>query len=146
MGRYLKKFLSILKRIVFSFVGGIFYGILLVYLFFHAFDSQDQVIMHTTLKSSDEKFTAISYTIMGGGAAGYCYSHVSIIPWDKFDRFQKAEFTVASGSCSKPIIKWTSNRTLEITDLAYPYSEEIQNSDGKVKVVHNTTTVRYVDY
>lgn len=147
MGRYFLNVYRSLRKIVFSFFGGFFGGIILgfflVGLFFRYFDAQDQVILNLAINSPDNKYTAVSYTNMGGGAAGYCATHISIVPWDTFDKFQKTKFTVASGSCGKPEVKWDSDRILEIKDLDYVYSKEERNSDGKVKVVHSSTTVRY---
>lgn len=91
-------------------------------------------ILYSAKNSSDEKYTAIAYTEMGGGAAGSCYTYVSVVPRDTFEKYKMGQYEVAGGSCTEDItINWNKN-ILIINKLHNMFDQDSTNSDGKVKV------------
>jgi hypothetical protein len=73
--------------------------------------------IHMAEPSPDGKHIATVYTGMGGGAAGWCSSYVSVSTEDKRNDITKGqrnyETVVFDGSCNtKPIIQWENDRTL----------------------------------
>lgn len=73
---------------------------------------------------------------MGGGAAGYCYSYLSLVPKWHPKGFDKAIYTVLGDRCSSNIVAtWKDNKKLIISGTAYPFKTKSINSDGKVKII-----------
>ena len=87
--------------------------------------------------SQNKEYLAISYVNMGGGAAGFCYTYVAIVPRNKMPYFQKAEYTIAAGRCANtPSVNWIGSNVLKIDGLSSPHQQEASNSDGTISIVY----------
>lgn len=104
--------------LILIFAAGFVHGILFTGYAIRNFEDQNDVIIENIAFAPDEKHTAITYTTMGGGAAGYCYTYLSVLPKFESDNFQKAIYNVASGKCtSEVILEWIDNRHLRVTNF-----------------------------
>lgn len=120
----------------FYFLAGFIGGILLMILLIRAFNFHDSTIISSYTPSPSKEYVAINYINMGGGAAGYCYSYVALVPkWHPYG-FNKAVYKVLGDRCNANIVvTWKDNNTLIVNGVAYPFETNTSNSDGKVKII-----------
>lgn len=130
-----KKFTK--SRFVF-FILGVIATLFVVHFIFTYVDAS-QVILRYAENSPSNKHTVVAYTRMGGGAAGYCDSYVSVVPWDEFQNYTKERYTIVSSrqcSASNTTIEWIDANTLRVKGLHDLYQREEKNSDKQVKIVY----------
>lgn len=134
-----KKIINFFDKPIFYYVGGILNAFLFMFLLFRFFQWQDTTILKSFIPSPNGEHIAITYINMGGGAAGYCYTYLALVPKWHPPGFDKAEFTVTIDRCNSKITpKWEGNNTLLIEGQGEHLSstEAKISSDGKVKIVY----------
>ena len=143
----MKKVIKKVNKPIFIFVAGILSAIIIGDLFKNFYrdfiykDTDDVILQEAKNSPTDyltEQYTAISFVNMGGGAAGYCGTWVSVVPIKKFDEFQKAPYSLAyTTDCGADIsLKWIDKTTLEISGIIDDEYNENKNSDGKVNIIY----------
>lgn len=133
------KVFSFFDKPIFYYIGGILNAFLFVFLFFRFFQWQDTTIIKTFTPSPDGNHIAITYINMGGGAAGYCYTYLALVPKWHPPGFDKAEFNVTIDRCSSKLTpRWENNTTLIVEGQGEHISSSEQkiSSDGKVKIIY----------
>lgn len=113
-----------MKNLPISFVV-IFAVVLLSSCLNLASDTSRDVQVVANLASPDQSYMATSYSMMGGGAAGWCYVYVNI-------RKQNEQFNPDGGivfgtRCGvEPELRWEDERSLSIS---YPHDAEVYTQE-----------------
>ncbi len=120
---------------IFYYIGGILNAIFFGILFIRFFDSQDSTIIKSFTPSPNGEYVAIAYINMGGGAAGYCYTYMSVgAKWHP-KGFNSNTYSVVGDRCgSNMTATWLDNGTLSISNLQETFFKKYTNNDGKIKI------------
>lgn len=132
----MKRVLKFFHKRFFYFIAGFICGIILIIIWIRSSNLGDSTIIISFVQSPSSEYVAINYVNMGGGAAGYCYSYLSLVPKWHPNGFDKAIYTVLGDRCSSNIVAtWKDNSTLIVGGTAYPFKTKTSNNDGKVKII-----------
>lgn len=102
-----------------------------------SFNLQDSTIINSYTPSPSGAYVAISYTNMGGGAAGWCYKYLSVVPKWHPKGFGREIYTVLSDRCGSSLITtWQGENILVVKGRAMPFEIKNINHDGKVKIIY----------
>ena len=118
----------------FFYLLGVIMALLFVWFVNFFFSGNSDNILNDIQLSPNKKFVAIAYTNMGGGAAGWCYKYVSVVPKAHFLNFDKGS-NIAAGRCSSNIsIEWQTNNLLTIHGIHEPFIRQGETDDKQIKI------------
>lgn len=133
----MKKILLFLHKRFFYFLAGFICGAFLIIILVRSSNLQDSVVINSYIPSPSNAYIAISYTDSGGGAAGWCYNYLSLVPKWHPKGFGNRIYTILADRCGSLLTTtWRDESTLVVKGRGMPFEIKNINHDGKVKIIY----------